>query len=529
MISNVMGSSAQRHARPKVANEVLRQRPALQCPPERGLPGWVVVAVPAVAELVIGGYRLSGPALWRDEAYTIDASSRSSGEIFALLRHVDAVHGLYYLLMHLVIAVLGASAQAIRLPSLVAATVAASLTAVLGRRLARVAALPAPSFTGMLAGVGLAALPQTTFYAQDARPYAMVMMCAVAATYLLVRAVADGRPGWWAGYCAALAVTGALNLFALLLVGAHALTLLTVWGRVRQWRWLAAVAAAALALSPVIYYGYLQRGAVGWLTKPGPHAIARLTASFAGSKTLAPLVAAIALCGVIGGWPRRGGRELTPAAVAVPWLLLPAAVLLAVSQIHPVYDARYVAFSLPALALLVAAGLSWLARAAARSPLAQAGARLAWAPAILIIILVGALLVRPQWAVRQPHSRQDNSKVAAIIAANERPGDAILYIPSRLRATKYPYTAVWARLRDIALARSPAASANLAGTQVSPAVLTQRFRGVDRAWLVTQRSVPHEALHRRKTQAELRLVGTMHLIGQWQVGPTVLRLYSRTT
>jgi mannosyltransferase len=503
------------------------QRPLLQSQSGRGVPGWVLLAVPALAELVIGGYRLGGPAVWRDEAYTIDASSRSVGEIFALLRHVDAVHGLYYLLMHFVIAVLGSSAQVVRLPSLAAAMVAASVTAVLGRHLAEMAALPAPSFTGVLAGVVLAALPWMTFYAQDARPYALVMPCAVAATYLLVRAVADDWPGWWAGYCAALVATGAFNLFALLLVGAHAVTLLTARGRVRWQRWLAAVAAAALALSPVIYYGYLQRGAVEWLTRPGPHALVRLMTSFADSKTLAPLVAAIALCGVIGGWPHRGGRELTLAAVAVPWLLLPAAVLFAVSQIHPVYSPRYVTFSLPALALLVAAGLSWLARVAARSPLAQIDTRLAWTPAILIIALMGALLVGPQWAVRQPNSRHGSSNVAAVIAVNQRPGDAVLYVPSRQRAMTYADPAVWARLRDIALARSPAASASLAGTQVPPAVLAQRFSGVGRVWLVTRRSVPNKVLHRRITQTELTLVGTMHLIGQWRVRSIVLRLYSR--
>jgi mannosyltransferase len=491
------------------------------------VPTWAVVAVPALAELVIGGYRLGGPAIWRDEIYTIDASSRSVGEIFALLRHVDAVHGLYYLVMHFVIASFGASAQVIRLPSLAAAMVAASVTAVLGRRLARTAGLPASSFTGMLAGILLATLPRTTFYAQDARPYALVTLCAVAATYLLVRAVADGRPGWWAGYCAALVAAGAFNLFALLLVGAHAVTLLTVGGRVRWRRWLAAVAAAALVLSPVIYYGYLQRGAVGWLTRPGPHALARLTASFAGSKTLALPVAAIALCGVIGGWPHRGGRELTLAAVAVPWLLLPAAVLFAASQIHPVYSPRYVTFSLPALALLAAAGLGWLARVAARSPLAQIGTWLAWAPPVLILVLMGALLVGPQWAVRQPNSRHGSSKVAAIIAVNERPADAVLYVPSRLRAMTYADPAMWARLRDVARARSPAASASLAGTQVSPAVLTQRFSGVGRIWLVMRRSVPNKVLHRRITQIELRLVRAMHLIGQWRVGSTVLRLYSK--
>jgi mannosyltransferase len=530
MISNVMGCSAQRHARLKVVNEVLRQRPALHCPPARGLPTGLLVTVPALMELVLGGYRLGSPALWRDEAYTIDASSRSVGEIFALLRHVDAVHGLYYLIMHFVIAVFGASAQAIRLPSLAAAMVAASLTAVLGRRLARTAGLPAPSLTGLLAGVVLAALPRTTYYAQDARPYALATLCAVTATWLLVRAVADDRPRWWAGYGMALAAMGAFNVFALLLAGAHGSTLLTVRRRVRLWHWLAALAGAGLALSQVIYYGYRQRGTVGWLTRPDPHAVAKLMASFAGSNTLAWLVAAIALCAVIGGWPRGGGRELSLAAVAVPWLVLPAAVLVAVSQIHPVYDARYVAFSLPALALLAATGLSWLAQITARSPLAQLDGRLAWTPAILIIFLMGVLLARPQEAVRQPNSRPDNlGKVAAIIAMNERPGDAVFFVPSRLRATTYADPAVWARLRDVALARPPAASASLAGTQVSPASLAQLLTGVGQVWLVMSRKVVRGKVRLSPmSQAELSFIGTMRLAGQWRVHSTVLRLYSRT-
>ena len=462
--------------------------------------------------------------MWRDEAYTIDASTRSVSEIFALLRNVDAVHGLYYLLMHFVITLLGTSEQAIRLPSLAAAMMAAALTAVLGRRLARTAALPAPWFTGMLAGVLLAALPQTTYYAQDARPYALVTLFAVAATYLLVRAVADDRLRWWAGYGAALAATGVFSLFALLLIGAHGLTVLTSRARVRLWRWLAVVAATALVLSPVVYYGYLQRRAEGWLSTPGRHAVAQLVIGFAGSKALVPLVAAIALCGVIAGWRRRGAGELRLTAVALPWLLLPAVLLLAVSQIHPVFNGRYVAFSLPALALLLAAGLSWLAKVAARSPLATINTTLAWLPSILIIVLIGALLSGPQRTVRLPGSRPDNLReVTAIIAVNERPGDAVFYIPPKLRATRYADAAVWARLRDIALARSPAASASLAGTQVSPALLTQRFASVSRVWLITGDTASHSPT----SQAELRLIGAMDLIGRWRVHWTVLSLYAK--
>jgi len=61
------------------------------------------------------------------------------------------------------------------------------------------------------------------------------------------------------------------------------------------------------------------------------------------------------------------------------------------------------------------------------------------------------------------------------------------------------------------------------------AVLVQRFSGVDRAWLVMSRkAVRGKMLLSQMSQAVLRLTGTMHLIRQWQVHSTVLRLYSRT-
>ena len=88
-------------------------------------PDWLVLAVPALAALVVGGYRLGAPSLWRDEAYTISAAHRSVGQIFALLGHVDAVHGPYYLGMHFVVSLLGTSAVALRLPSLLGMVITA--------------------------------------------------------------------------------------------------------------------------------------------------------------------------------------------------------------------------------------------------------------------------------------------------------------------------------------------------------------------------------------------------------------------
>src|ERR1022692_5300996 len=185
-------------------------------PPWHRRADWLVIAVPALAALALGGYRLGGPSLWRDEAYTISATQRSVGQMFAMLGHVDAVHGPYYLGMHFVVSLLGASAVALRLPSLLGMGIAAGFTAALGKRMALAAALPAPSATGLVAGLLFAGAPQTTYYAQDARPYGPVIMFAVIATYLLIRAAADR--GWGGGPAggAATARPGFFTLFPLL-------------------------------------------------------------------------------------------------------------------------------------------------------------------------------------------------------------------------------------------------------------------------------------------------------------------------
>jgi len=138
----------------------------------------------------------------------------------------QSVNGAYYLCLHPVILLLGSSPAAIRAPSAVAMAAAAGFTAALGRRLAAQAALPSPALTGLLAGLLVAAAPQATRYAQDARPYGIVTMLAAGASYLLVRSLADGRWRWWAGYGAALACAGLFNVFSLLLIVAHGISLL---------------------------------------------------------------------------------------------------------------------------------------------------------------------------------------------------------------------------------------------------------------------------------------------------------------
>ena len=197
--------------------------------------GWLVIAVPAATAFVVGGYEIGGPSLWRDEAYTKDAITRPVSQIFALLGHQDAVHGAYYILMHVIAAAAGTSAVALRFPSLCAMVIATAFTAAIGRRTAALALAPGagresrldiPALTGLLSGMVFATAPYMTYYAQMARSYAIVTMFATIATYLLIRAYPEGRWRWWSAYAAAVALTGLFNLFGLLILAAHGVTLL---------------------------------------------------------------------------------------------------------------------------------------------------------------------------------------------------------------------------------------------------------------------------------------------------------------
>jgi mannosyltransferase len=499
---------------------------------------WLVVAVPALAELAVGGYQLGGPSLWRDEGYTLDSSQRSISEIYALISRQDAVHGLYYLLMHFVIGAFGASAVAIRLPSLLAMSVTAAATAALGRRLARASELPAPSVTGMAAGLLVVALPVNTYYVEDARPYGMVGMFALISTYALVRGVAERSWSWWAVYAVSVALAVTLDIFALLLVAVHGVSL--VLARIRaderpgaglldrpMARWLAATSAALILLAPLIYLAYRQAGTLSWIRRPDRATVIGLLKDLAGSRRLIPLVAVLALGGTVTdrGLRRRGG--LTLAVVALPWLVLPPLLLLTASELHPVYTERYVLFSFPALALLSAAGLSRIAWLARRLPVGNRCRAVAALPSAVLAAVLAAAVTGPQLAVRLTSNRTDDLRaVSAIVAASERPGDAVLYLPQTTRVVGMAYPAPFRQLRDVALGQSPSGSATLFGVEVSAPVLGSRLAGVRRVWAVNWQNSLTPLTSDALADREEATLSRMRLIEQWYVMSVVLSLYT---
>jgi membrane protein implicated in regulation of membrane protease activity len=114
------------------------------------------------------------------------AGREPSADLWRPLRGTDAVYGMYYLFLHPVTA-LGTGEIVTRLPSVLAAAATAGGIAVLGRRFFSPTA-------GLSAGLIYAVLPIVSWYAQEARQYAIVSAGAVLATYLLTRALERPAP-----------------------------------------------------------------------------------------------------------------------------------------------------------------------------------------------------------------------------------------------------------------------------------------------------------------------------------------------
>jgi hypothetical protein len=60
---------------------------------------WIVLA-PAVLALFLSVLFSWRPSYWLDETVTVASTVGPVSELGSVLRHADAVHGLYYLLMH---------------------------------------------------------------------------------------------------------------------------------------------------------------------------------------------------------------------------------------------------------------------------------------------------------------------------------------------------------------------------------------------------------------------------------------------
>ena len=474
---------------------------------------WAPVIGAAAVMAVLGVWGLArDSAMGNDEVATRWAALLPLHLLTHLLRHVDAVHGLYYLLMHGWMAA-GTSPTVMRIPSVIAMVVAVALTVIIGRR------LTGSGWAGLFAGLIVALTPTISYYAQTARSYALVFACVLGSTLALLHALAaeagpagTGTAGREAGrarpavfrylvYAVLLIAGGYLNELSLLVVAAHGVTvLLARYGRRALAHWAVTAAVSVIVVLPLAVLSAREDAAVAWIPRPGLWSLRILFHDYFGATTVVAVL--LFCCAVAAVLPplRRGRRVAGPAwwsqggvtlpSVAAPLLVVPGALLILESLVaHPLYVDRYVLFGEAGAALLAGAGAlrigRWLAGATDRR-------MLLWVPGVVVCVLALVLQLAPQHRVRTPQSRLfDFGGPSSYLAAHARPGDGVLFFSNFFRKARLGYPADYRNVSDFALAQSPAAVGNFQGRDKPIGVVQSLIPGYQRIWVVGRSPFAH--------------------------------------
>jgi mannosyltransferase len=154
---------------------------------------------------------------------------------------------------------------------------------------------------------------------------------------------------------------------------------------------------------PALYLGRQQTAQVAWIGAPTSSSLAAYPATLLGSAIGAGMILALAMYAV---------STRHPAVLYTCWAVVPVVGLLVASQLTALWLPRYLLFTTPAWALLAGTALG-------RTRLVRG---------VTAVALVAAVGVTAQMSVRKPDGHlQATREAAALIAAQMKPGDGIVY------------------------------------------------------------------------------------------------------
>jgi mannosyltransferase len=443
--------------------------------------GWDPLIVGVLAAAVSLG-DAGRPSFWYDEAATISASySRSLGQLWQMLSNVDAVHGLYYLLMHGWFQIFPPTEFWSRVPSGLAVGGAAAGVVVLGKQFSsRVVAVA----SGVVCGI----LPRATWAGIEARPYAVSMMAAVWLTVLLVRAARRNSASVWLSYGVVLAISILLDMYLVLLSLAHVAFIVLFW---RRRTVLARFAITAVltgcAVTPFMVTATGQAHQISWIAPIGRRTIEDVAVQqyFERSPPFA-ILSALVVAAAIVLWLStfaqlmESDRQLLTLAIA--WLVIPTALIVIWSAaVHPIYTPRYLTFTAPAMALVLGV---CIATVASRP----------WAAAALVALF--AVIAAPNYirAQRNPYAKygMDYSQVADLITAKAAPGDCLLvndtvtFMPAPMRPLMAARPDAYRKLIDLTLWQRATDRRDVFDTNLIPEVVAKPLSQCRVVWIITQ-------------------------------------------
>jgi mannosyltransferase len=439
----------------------------------------LIVGVLAAAVSLGGAAR---PSFWYDEAATISASySRSLPQLWQMLSNVDAVHGLYYLLMQGWFQIFPPTEFWSRAPSGLAVGGAAAGVVVLGKQFSsRTVAVS----SGIVCGL----LPRATWAGIEARPYALTMLAAVWLTVLLVDATRRDNAWAWLSYGIVLAASILLDIYLALLLLAH-VVFICLYRRTRTVlvRFAIASVLACCAVTPFVLEAMGQVHQIIWIAPIGRRTFEDVAVQqYFERSPLFAIVSALVVATAIVLWlctsaqlVQADRRLLT---LAIAWIAIPTAVILIWSAlVQPIYTPRYLCFTAPAIALVLGVCIGALAV----TP---------WAAAVIVSIL--ALAAGPNYLLvqRSPYAKygMDYSQVADLITEKAAPGDCLLvndtvtFMPAPMRPLMAARPDAYRKLIDLSLWHRATERNDVFDTNLIPEATAGPLSDCRVVWIITQ-------------------------------------------
>lgn len=439
----------------------------------------LIVGVLAAAVSLGGAGR---PSFWYDEAATISAAySRSLSQLWRMLSNVDAVHGLYYLLMHGWFRVFPPTEFWSRVPSGLAIGGAAAGVVMLGKQFSsRTVAVTA----GIICGL----LPRSTWAGIEARPYALSMMAAVWLTVLLVYAAQRHNTWVWLSYGVVLTTSILLDVYLLLLFLTHVVFVVAFRrSRTVLVRFAITSVLALCAVAPFVVVAVGQAHQISWIAPIGRRTIEDVAIQqyFERSPPFAVLSAAV-IATAIALWRctsvRLSGPDRQLLTLAIGWLVIPTALIVIWSAfVHPIYTPRYLCFTAPAMALVLGVCIGALAV----KP---------WAAAALVCAFAVAAAPNYIRAQRNPYAKygMDYSQVADLITAKAAPGDCLLvndtvtFMPAPMRPLMAARPDAYRKLVDLTLWQRATDRNDVFDTNLIPEVVARPLSQCRVVWIITE-------------------------------------------
>lgn len=392
-------------------------------PPDSSRDRWLVALITFVATIA----RLHGittNSFWLDEGFSVKFARMAWPRLANTLAHGELNMSLYYVLLHFWLKA-GSSEAFIRGLSLIFSVATIPFVYLLGKRLFGRDA-------GLMAAWLLSINAYHVRYAHEARSYALLVFLATVATCIFVRNLQEPGRAQWAWYTALCSLTVYAHFYGGLIVLAHVASLAFLPPERIPWRKLLRCYAAFAALIAPIAVLILPDGSarLSWVPPLQANSLLRLGIYLSGNFGR-ELLAVDSMAIAVLLWSSSRGSvaaarsiETWPIAMVGSWLCVPLAIVFAASLIRPLFVPRYLIFCLPALMILVAAGIARV------QPVALS-------VALLAAISIGSVLGTLSYYKRDFDSADEDWRAAAAyISGHAQPGDRVFFYPS---SAEVPY------------------------------------------------------------------------------------------